>query len=71
MAACINALSLALIQTSIPLKASVVAVCTSEVDDTFRRKLLLILLVDVVCICVFDSVAICSYFSNYNKLYLF
>ncbi|VDD75939.1 unnamed protein product [Mesocestoides corti] len=36
MAACINALALALLQTSIPLKASVVAVCTSEVDADSR-----------------------------------
>ncbi|VDN42718.1 unnamed protein product [Dibothriocephalus latus] len=38
MAACINAFTLALLQTSIPLRATVVAVCTSEVDPTLRRK---------------------------------
>ncbi|BHF83085.1 Exosome component 5 [Sparganum proliferum] len=36
MAACINALTLALLQTSIPLRATVVAVCTSELDPTLR-----------------------------------
>ena len=38
MAACINALSLALLQTSIPSKASIVAVCTSEIDPGSRRR---------------------------------
>ncbi|KAM7533121.1 hypothetical protein Aperf_G00000123990 [Anoplocephala perfoliata] len=36
MAACINAVSLALLQTGIPLTASIVAVCSSEVDGSFR-----------------------------------
>ncbi|VDK39499.1 unnamed protein product [Taenia asiatica] len=36
MAACINALSLALLSTSIPLQASVVAVCSSEIDPDSR-----------------------------------
>ncbi|VDN97543.1 unnamed protein product [Rodentolepis nana] len=36
MAACINAVSLSLMQTAIPLTASVVAVCSSEVDPKFR-----------------------------------
>ena len=40
MAACINALSLALLQTSIPLKASVVAVSSSEFDPDTRRTFL-------------------------------
>ncbi|KAL5106499.1 Exosome complex component Rrp41 [Taenia crassiceps] len=36
MAACINALSLALLSTSIPLQASIVAVCSSEIDPDSR-----------------------------------
>ncbi|VDM19599.1 unnamed protein product [Hydatigera taeniaeformis] len=36
MAACVNALSLALLPTSIPLHASVVAVCSSEIDPGLR-----------------------------------
>ncbi|VDL19485.1 unnamed protein product [Hymenolepis diminuta] len=36
MAACINAVSLALLQTAIPLTASIVAVCSSEVDANCR-----------------------------------
>lgn len=40
MAACINAVSLALLQTAIPLTASIVAVCSSEVDANCRRMLI-------------------------------
>nr|CDS34176.2 exosome complex exonuclease RRP46 [Hymenolepis microstoma] len=36
MAACINAVSLSLMQTAIPLTASLVAVCSSEVDAMSR-----------------------------------
>ncbi len=42
MAACVNALSVALLQTSIPLKASVVAFCSTEFNDSSKRKLFVV-----------------------------